>query len=98
MIPGAKFPLGRLVMTTHLEAVLKESDPEGWQDDLNLMVVQHAMGEWGEMVEEDKELNEEGLTGEGRLHSAYFSKNGIKVWIITEWDRSVTTCLLPEDY
>jgi hypothetical protein len=98
MIPGAKFPLGRLVMTTHLEAVLQESDTQGWQDDLNQMVAQHALGERGEMSEGDKELNEEGLTGEGRLHSSYTGKNGIKVWIITEWDRSVTTSLLPEDY
>ena len=95
MIPGSRFPLGRLVMTTNLETQLKESDPEGWQDDLNLMVARHAMGDWGEMSEGDKELNEEGLTGEGRLHSAYTSK-GIKVWIITEHDRSITTCLLPE--
>jgi hypothetical protein len=83
-------------MTTNLETQLKESDPQGWQDDLNLMVARHAMGDWGEMSEGDKELNEEGLEYEGRLHSAYISKQGIKVWIITEWDRSVTTCLLPE--
>jgi hypothetical protein len=24
--------------------------------------------------------------------------DNIKIWIITEWDRSVTTVLLPEEY
>lgn len=43
-----KFPLGRLMMTTHLQEVLTESASEGWQEELNKMVVQHAMGEWGE--------------------------------------------------
>jgi hypothetical protein len=86
-------------MTTNLETQLKESDPQGWHDDLNLMVARHAMGDWGELSEEDKQQNEEGLVEyQGRLMSAYTSKHGIKVWIITEWDRSVTTCLLPEDY
>ena len=97
-INSGKFPTGRLVMTSHLQDVLKESDPEGWQDDLNLMVAQHIMGEWGEVDTEDREANEEGLSIGERLHSVYTSSKGIKVWIITEWDRSVTTCLLPADY
>ena len=33
-----------------------------------------------------------------RLLSAYRLKDGAKIWIITEWDRSVTTVLLPEEY
>ncbi|MFQ6027692.1 MAG: hypothetical protein ACE5Q6_09390 [Dehalococcoidia bacterium] len=97
MIEG-KFPLGRLVMTAHLEEVLKESDPENWQEEPNLMVARHAMGEWGEVSEEDQELNEEGLKYGDRLHSVYTTSKGINVWIITESDRSVTTCLLPDDY
>jgi len=32
------------------------------------------------------------------LLSAYRTLRGEKLWIITEWDRSVTTLLLPEDY
>jgi hypothetical protein len=97
MVQG-KFPLGRLVMTTHLESVLKESDLEGWQEELNRFVVQHAMGEWGEMSQGDVEINEDALKYGGRLMSAYTTSQGIKVWIITEADRSVTTCLLPDDY
>jgi hypothetical protein len=30
--------------------------------------------------------------------SVYHAANGIKFWIITEADRSITTVLLPQDY
>jgi hypothetical protein len=33
-----------------------------------------------------------------RLLSSYTARNGRRFWIITEWDRSVTTILLPEEY
>jgi hypothetical protein len=33
-----------------------------------------------------------------RLLSACHLKDRTKIWIITEWDRSVTTALLPEEY
>jgi hypothetical protein len=33
-----------------------------------------------------------------RVFSAYELRNGTRIWIITEADRSVTTILLPEEY
>ena len=47
---------------------------------------------------EDWKLNDEALKVGNRLLSAYTAVNGVKFWIITEWDRSTTTILLPEDY
>jgi hypothetical protein len=32
------------------------------------------------------------------LLSVYYTREGVKFWIITEADRSATTILLPEDY
>ena len=38
-------------------------------------------------------------SGKGfRILSAYMLKTGVKIWIITEADRSVTTFLLPDEY
>ena len=37
-------------------------------------------------------------TGEDRLFSPYQVEPDLKLWIITEWDRSVTTLLLPDEY
>jgi hypothetical protein len=58
----------------------------------------HVTGDWGELCPEDIEANEQALLNGARLLSAYRSAKGVKFWIITEWDRSVTTILLPEDY
>jgi hypothetical protein len=32
------------------------------------------------------------------VFSAYTLADGRKLWIVTEWDRSVTTLLLPMEY
>ncbi len=58
----------------------------------------HESGDWGDIGPEDIETNEQALLHGDRLFSAYHSTKGVKFWIITEWDRSVTTILLPEDY
>jgi len=42
--------------------------------------------------------NNQALATGARLLSVYHSETGLKFWIITEADRSVTTVLLPEDY
>jgi hypothetical protein len=49
--------------------------------------------------EEDRRANERALLSGARLLSAYsLPGTGERVWIITEWDRSVTTILLPAEY
>ena len=58
----------------------------------------HARGDWGEVCAEDAAENELSITEGARLLSAYTDRSGVKFWIITEWDRSSTTVLLPEDY
>ena len=75
----------------------------GARDDLDLKdvascLVRHAGGDWGDVSEEDWALNEEAVDTEDRILSAYHDRNGVKFWIITEWDRSATTILLPSEY
>jgi hypothetical protein len=53
--------------------------------------------DWGELCEEDKRLNNEAVHNGERVLAAYQTSKG-KVWIITEWDRSVTTILYPSEY
>lgn len=87
-----KFELGQVLITP------------GARDDLELKdvaycLVRHAGGDFGDVCEEDKMLNDESIIlGDGRIMSAYHDRNGIKFWIITEWDRSATTILLPDEY
>lgn len=58
----------------------------------------HARGDWGELDPDDRAENELSLKEGFRLFSAYHSTLGVKFWIITEADRSVTTLLLPSEY
>ena len=58
----------------------------------------HSQGDWGEVCEDDWQLNDYALACGERIISSYRSPDGRKFWIITEWDRSCTTVLLPEEY
>lgn len=89
-----RFSLGRTVATPGALAALS---PE----EIPQLLSRHARGDWGELEESDKLENESALNcgeDDGRLLSAYTSASGVKVWIITEADRSATTILLPEEY
>lgn len=58
----------------------------------------HMGNDWGDVCEADWKQNDWALKNGERLLSSYKSKNGVKFWIITEWDRSYTTILLPSEY
>lgn len=58
----------------------------------------HVRGDWGDLCDEDKQLNEKALQDGERLLSCYNLENGRRIYIITERDRKVTTILLPEEY
>jgi len=63
----------------------------------DVLLDRHLSGDWGDLCEEDKRLNDLALVEGERVLSAYIH-NGTKFWVITEWDRSATTILLPEEY
>ncbi|MBN0941390.1 hypothetical protein JTM36_34820, partial [Pseudomonas aeruginosa] len=59
----------------------------------------HLGGDWGDLDDSDRRQNDAALkSGEDRLFPSYEVTPGLKIWIITEWDRSVTTLLLPNEY
>jgi hypothetical protein len=58
----------------------------------------HVAGDWGEVDAEDQQANQDALLHGERLLSAYRTSSGVRIWVITEADRSVTTILLPEEY
>ncbi len=97
-MPDQLFPLGRIVMTSNLQGQLQEADPEHWQEELKGFIDRHVSGDWGDLGEEDKQENDLSVEQGFRIFSAYVTSYGFRVWVITEADRSCTTCLLPEDY
>ena len=90
-VSAAKFPLGQTVATPNALSMLTP-------DDILHALARHQSGDWGDMCEEDRNENNLSLEKGFRLFSVYHAKNGVKFWIITEADRSVTTILMPEDY
>ena len=83
--------LGRTLITP---GALKSLPPE----DIPIALSRHAGGDWGNLDEEDLRANDRALVDGARILSAYHASNRVKFWIITEWDRSATTVLLPNDY
>ncbi len=62
------------------------------------LLARHAVGDWGDITEEDRRENERAVAAGCRLLSAYTLRDGTRIWIITEADRSSTTILLPGEY
>lgn len=91
-----KFNPGKFVVTAGVNEELKNT--EGFKGFLDACIEKHLQGHWGTLDDEDKLLNDEALTSEGRLFSNYVSKKFPRLWIITEWDRSYTTILFPSEY
>lgn len=89
----ARFPLGNIVATCGISDLIH-------QGAINPMayLARHVRGDWGDLCDEDRLLNERSVGGRGRLMSSYKITEQITLWIITECDRSVTTLLLPSEY
>jgi hypothetical protein len=85
-----RFATGEVVITRNASDLLTPAEiAEG--------LARHLAGDWGDVDPADIQSNEEALKENERLLSAY-GKGERRFWIITEWDRSATTILLPQDY
>ena len=85
-----RFPYGRLVATRR---VINELDGLT----ISHLLTRHLHCDWGDLCDEDGKLNDHAVKNGERLLSAYLVA-GEKVFIITEWDRSVTTILFADEY
>jgi len=98
-MPKPRFLLGRIVITPGAIGVLSNAgqQPGGF-------LLRHITGDWGELSDHDRLANDAACRFENepdrrdRILSAYLTKRNERIWIITEWDRSVTTILLPDEY
>jgi hypothetical protein len=90
--PG-RFRLGLVVATPGAMTAVTEAQHHPAE-----FLLRHKHGDWGELDPEDVQANEHALRRDQRLLSAYRTRLDEKLWVITEWDRSVTTLLLPDEY
>ena len=89
----ALFPLGRIVGTPGAIEALERAGQTAAE-----FLARHVSGDWGEVPPEDAKENELSLKEGFRVMSVYTLRTGVKLWLITEADRSVSTLLLPDEY
>ena len=73
---------------------------------LSLVLGRHVMGDWGDLCDEDRELNTHSLANGMRIFSSYklnassgdSTSSETVCLVITEADRASTTILLPSEY
>ena len=90
----ARFSPGQVVMPAGVDELVRQGrlNPTPY-------LRRHLGGDWGDLDDSDRRQNDVALkSGEDRLFSSYQVTSDQKLWIITEWDRSVTTLLLPSEY
>lgn len=92
----SKFPLGQTVMTRGVADLIGANTK--FAQFVTKMFARHCNGDWGDLCDEDKQENEYALKNGERLFSKYDFDGETSIYIITEWDRSVTTILFPYEY
>ena len=96
-VPGVNaptlFPLGQVVATRNAVDTFTRME-------MMVALHRHHRGDWGDLCPCDRKSNYAALDEKYpcRLMSVFETGEDRTMWIITEWDRSVTTILLPEDY
>lgn len=88
------FKLGECIIARNAEQLMKQQNINPID-----LLLRHVIGDDGDLSESDKAMNTVAIAnGNERVLSAYLMPSGEKILVITEWDRSMTTILLPEDY
>ena len=94
-----KFKLGKIVATPGAIEALEKANQSP-----DIFLEKHIGGDWGEICDEDANLNNEAIAHEGdiekqqRVMSVYKTSKNETIWVITEWNRLFTTILLPFEY
>jgi hypothetical protein len=92
-VPKPLFALGQMVATPGALDALTAAGQTPTE-----FVNRHVRGDWGDVCEDDKQANNDALASGERILSAYRTNLGVKLWVITESDRSSTCILLPDEY
>ena len=88
-----RFELGQVVATPGAIDALEKASQSATE-----FINRHVVLDAGDLDEEDQRTNEDAVDNGDRILSSYLLKDGTKIWIITEADRSATTLLLPSEY
>ncbi|NLY01883.1 MAG: hypothetical protein GXY83_37840 [Rhodopirellula sp.] len=93
-----RFDLGQVVATPAALGALHKARQSPTE-----FVLRHAAGDWGNVCEEDRRLNEEAISNGSQIVSCYRTRTRVAIWVITDGadergKRHATTVLLPDEY
>lgn len=89
-----KFELGKVAVTETVCTRMKED--KQFDIFVKRSLDRFKNGDWGILCAEDKAEADEAVKSGQMVMGAYKHKDE-EIWIITEWDRSVTTILFPDE-
>ena len=92
------FSLGRIVTTPGALHALHDAGHRSGE-----FLARHVTGDWGDLDDEDRNLNNAAVINSSRILSAYTSRKGERIWVITEAVNEVglrycTTLILASEY
>jgi len=93
-----KFKLGRVTVTRGVADRMNSETAFDFFVRFSLSC--YMCRDWGNTCTEDKRANDDAVKNGERVLAVYNYKGNEddQIWIITEWDRSVTTILFPDEY
>ena len=89
------FDLGQLVVTRGVNESLENNGR--FAEEIAKAIWMYKYKRWGATCEHDSKMNDEALESGERIVAKYETCEG-EIFIITEWDRSVTTILFTHEY
>jgi hypothetical protein len=88
--------MGSVVMTRRINDKIASSTR--FAKEIITALKRYAICDWGDLIDCDIQLNDNAVKkGQDKILAAYKTSQG-KVYMITEWDGSVTTLLFADEY
>ena len=88
-----RFQPGQVVATPGALSALEASG-----ESVSTCLSRHVRGDWGIVDANDAREHEYAIILKMRIMSVYLLKSAVRIWVITEADRSSTCFLLPDEY
>lgn len=98
------FLCGQVFTTPGAIEEIAECHGSRWRIAVGQLIARHRCGDWGDVCPDDQKANNWAVGHGARILSAYHlpvrtpGAKPVKLWVITEADRSSTTILLPSEY
>jgi len=90
-----KFSIGKIFKTNGIATAISNNIDFAYE--IFKCFLRYINCDWGNLCEEDKLANEYALEHNERILGAYKTTQG-KIYIITEWNREITTIMFANEY